>query len=136
MNTQPETCSICGCNLHRSGEYATPTVTGRSHATKHHFVAERFFGRSKNRRGTKREGIFTNCPFGQEGKTAGYCYECHEKLLHNPILLPEDVRAFAKLVKERGCTETKKPEHKQQIAARILLLHDVISAGIQQLAKS
>src|SRR5579864_3846552 len=105
-----ERCSICGCNLHRSGEYATPTVAGRSHATEHHFLAERFFGRSKSRRGAKRVGIFANCPFGQERKTASYCYGCHEELLHNPVLLPEDVRAFAELVKKRGCNETSKPD--------------------------
>src|SRR5438874_2904736 len=26
-----ETCAICGCQLHRTGEYAQPTVLGRSH---------------------------------------------------------------------------------------------------------
>ena len=35
-------CAICGCRLHRGGEYATPTTEGRSQATKHHYVAERF----------------------------------------------------------------------------------------------
>jgi hypothetical protein len=33
-----EHCAICGCLLNRSGEYATPTKQGRSHATEHHFV--------------------------------------------------------------------------------------------------
>jgi hypothetical protein len=41
-----EKCAICGCELHRiAGTYARPTVEGRSHASKHHFVSERFFGR-------------------------------------------------------------------------------------------
>jgi len=128
-----EVCSICGCNLHRSGEYATPTVAGRSHATEHHFVAERFFGRSTNRRGTKREGGFSSCPFGYEGKMAVYCYECPEELLHNPILLPKDVKNFSKLVRKRGYDEVEKPEHRVQIAGRIKLLHEIIEAGLKQL---
>jgi len=54
-----ENCAICGCELHRTRDtYARATIEGRSHATKHHFVAERFFGRSSNRRGTRTEGIF------------------------------------------------------------------------------
>ena len=124
MNRQPETCSICGCPLHRSGEYSTPTVAGRSHATEHHFVPERFFGRSTNPRGTKRDGIFEECPFGYEGKTAGYCYECHEELLHNPVLLPADIEALAELVRRLAINETFKPENRAKIADRILLLHD------------
>jgi hypothetical protein len=66
--------------LHRSGEYAKPTVKGRSHATEHHYVAERFFGRSKNRRGEKREPIFKKCPWRVEGKAVIFCYECQERL--------------------------------------------------------
>ena len=27
-----EICGICGCELNRSGNYATPTPEGRSHA--------------------------------------------------------------------------------------------------------
>lgn len=51
-----EHCTICGCQLHRTPyTYAQSTVQGRSHATKHHYVAERFFGRSANRRGIKTE---------------------------------------------------------------------------------
>src|SRR5580692_11502054 len=37
MTRDQERCAICGCQLHRSGEYATPTVAGRSHATEHHY---------------------------------------------------------------------------------------------------
>ena len=49
-----ENCAICGCQLHRQGDYAKPTIKGRSHATKHHFIAECFFGRSANRKGEKK----------------------------------------------------------------------------------
>ncbi len=131
MENRSETCAICGCKLHRSGEYATSTVAGRSHATRHHLVAERFFGRSTNRRGTKREGIFAVCPWGHEGKTDVYCYECHEELLHNPVLLPEDIRIFTALVKKRGLHEDQKPDHAKKIGGRILLLHEAISRGLK-----
>jgi hypothetical protein len=129
----PETCAICGCKLNRSGNYAGTTIEGRSHASKHHFVAERFFGRSRNRRGTKREGIFTTCPWGHEGERAVYCYECHEELLHNPVLLPEDVRAFSELVKRRNLNEEQKPDHREKIAGRVTLLHQVIALGLDAL---
>ena len=128
-----EVCSICGCEVHHSGEYAKPTVLGRSHATKHHFVAERFFGRSTNRRGSTREGLYSRCPWGYEGATAIYCYECHEELLHNPVLLPEDIKALAELVKQRQLNEEQKPEYREKIAGRIALLHDVISMGLKAL---
>lgn len=32
-----ERCSICGCKVHRNGDYAKPSVKGRSHATRHHY---------------------------------------------------------------------------------------------------
>ena len=84
MAKSPEACAICGCSVNRCGNYARSSVEGRSHASKHHFVAERFFGRSTNRRGTKRDGIFKTCPWGHEGECGVYCYECHEELLHKP----------------------------------------------------
>src|ERR1035437_5754466 len=71
-----ESCILCGCKVHRSGEYATKTLTGRSHATFHHYVAERFFGRSQNRKGTLHVPIFTSCPWDLEKKGEIYCYEC------------------------------------------------------------
>ena len=83
-----ESCEVCGCLLGReAGTYARPTVEGRSHASQHHYLAERFFGRSKNRRGTERQRIFEESPWGHEGETGVFCYECHEELLHNPVLL-------------------------------------------------
>jgi len=128
---QKECCAICGCSLHRKpGHYAKPTVEGRSHATRHHFVAERFFGRSKNRRGTKRAAIFESCPWGLEGRSAVFCYECHEELLHNPVLEPEDIERLADLVHQRGLSEDQKSGNRQRIAGRIRLLQEVISLGL------
>jgi hypothetical protein len=129
-----ERCAICGCDLHRDGEYAKPTIKGRSHATRHHFVAERFFGRSANRRGTQRTPIFKKCPWGVEKLSAVFCYECHEELIHNPVFLPEDIQKFADLVKEQGLDEQHKTDSREKIAGRIRLLHDVIRAGIDKLS--
>jgi hypothetical protein len=120
-----ERCAICDCILHRTaGTYARPTVEGRSHATKHHFVAERFFGRSSNRRGTVTEGVFTSCPWGHEGETAVFCYECHEELLHNPVLLPQDIAVFAALVREAGLAELHKSSDRSKLGGRVRLLHE------------
>jgi len=131
-----ETCAICGCRLHRCGEYAKPSIKGRSHATKHHYVAERFFGRSKNRPGTQHEKIFDKCPWSREGETGLFCYECHEELLHNPVFLPEDIRRLSELVKLRGLPEDFKTENRENIAERIKLLHEVISKGLQEALES
>ncbi len=128
-----ETCAICGCQLHRDGEYALPTVLGRSHATSHHYVAERFFGRSTNRRGTQREAIFDTCPWGHEGETVVFCYECHEELLHNPVILPEDIQRFACLVRLRGFAEQTKGEGRSLIGGRIRLFQKIIAKGIEVL---
>lgn len=130
-----ECCAICGCQLHRGSDYAKPTIKGRAHATEHHYVPERFFGRSKNRPGTQREGIFEVCPWGAEGKTVVFCYECHEELLHNPIFLPEDIESFACLVRQRGLAETYKSEGRERIAERIKLLHEVIRRGLKSMSR-
>ena len=128
----PETCGICGCKLHRTARtYARNNVEGRSHATAHHYVAERFFGRSSNRKGTKTEGIFATCPWNVEGQAGVFCYECHEELLHNPVLLPDDVTAFAKLVRLRGLDETEKSASREKLAGRVQLFHEVISRGLK-----
>ncbi len=125
-----EKCQICGCFLHRKGGYAKPSVRGRSHATRHHYVAERFFGRSANRPNTRRGPIFVTCPWTHEGQRGVFCYECHEELLHNPVLLPGEIAKFARLVKLRGLSETKKPVRKSLIAGRIVLFHEVIARGL------
>ena len=126
-------CAICGCITHREGDYAKPSIKGRSHATKHHYLAERFLGRSRNRRGEQREPIFTECPWNIEGQTGEFCYECHEELLHNPVLLETDIRGFARLVRSRRLGETRKTKNRDRIAGRIKLLHEVIERGIEKL---
>jgi hypothetical protein len=129
-----ENCAICGCELHRiANTYARPTIEGRRGASKHHFVAKRFFGRSSNRRGTKTEGMFITCPWGHEGESGVFCYECHEELLHNPVLLPEDVVRLAELVRLRGLSEKVKSEDRSKIAGRVALFHDVIARGLKTL---
>jgi hypothetical protein len=63
-----------------------------------------------------------------------YCYECYEELIHNPVLLPEDITLFQNLVRARGLTEADKPESREKIAGRIKLFHEVIACGLRQLA--
>ena len=126
-----EHCAICDCELHRTGgTYARPSSQGHSHATKHHFVAERFFGRSTNRPCTKTDGIFATCPWGVEGKSEVFCYECHEELLHNPVLLPQDLARFAELVRIRGLSEGQKSEDRAPLAGRVKLLQEIIARGL------
>jgi hypothetical protein len=129
---EAEQCALCGCILHRSGNYGEPTVRGRSHATKHHFVAERFFGRTGNRKG-KRKPLFKECPWGCEGKSAVFCYECHEELLHNPVFLPEEIEAFARLVKSRSLNEDRKSSSREKVTGRIKLFREIIHEGIHSL---
>ena len=134
MRFMSELCAICGCELQRVPDaYARPTIAGRSGASKHHFVAERFFGRSANRRGTKTGGMFAACPWGHEGKSDLFCYECHEELLHNPVLLPDDIKRLADLVRIRDLSETAKTEDRSKIAGRIELFHDAIALGLKML---
>ena len=134
MRFMSELCAICGCELLRVPDaYARPTIAGRSGASKHHFVAERFFGRSANRRGTKTVGMFAACPWGHEGKSDLFCYECHEELLHNPVLLPDDIKRLADLVRIRDLSETAKTEDRSKIAGRIELFHDAIALGLKML---
>jgi hypothetical protein len=128
-------CALCGCQLNRSGEYGTPTVQGRAHASEHHFVAERFFGRSKNRPGTQRERIFSECPWGQEGQSGIFCYECGEELFHNPVFLPKDIQNLAALVRLRGLNEEQKPDDREKMAGRVQLLHEVIEAGLKHIGE-
>ncbi|MFZ4480326.1 MAG: hypothetical protein ACOYNZ_10605 [Rhodoferax sp.] len=101
-----------------------------------HYVAERFFERSTNRRGTKTDGIFSSCPWGHEDESIVFCYECHKELIHNPILLPEEIVRFAELVRQRGFSEDAKAEGREPIAGRVALFHEVIATGITALLKS
>jgi len=128
-----ENCILCGCEVHRGGEYAKPTIAGRSHATKHHYVAERFYGRSTNRRGEQRDPIFEKCPWNFEEQSATFCYECHEELIHNPVFLPEDILKFSELVKMRDLNEDQKTDNKEKLGGRIMLFHEIIENGINYL---
>jgi len=131
-----EQCAICGCPVHRvASTYAQASIAGRSHAFKHYYVAERFFGRTKNRHGGLIEGIFPFCPWKHEGQTGVLCYECHEELLANPVMLPQEVARFAELVKRRGLREEVKTDSRVPIAGRVELLHDVISLGLNAALK-
>jgi hypothetical protein len=54
-------------------------------------------------------------------------------LLHNPVLLPEDVALFAELVRMRNLEETVKPADYPKIAGRVVLFHEVIALGLKLL---
>jgi len=83
-----EHCAICGCQLHRTKDtYARPTVEGRSHATSHHYVAERFFGRSTNHKGTKTDLI------SNEVQPA---HKKHQSVLLSDASLSISTREFAR----------------------------------------
>ena len=127
MKEKSDICSICGCRLKRGGnDYAKQTPDGRSHVTKHHYIAKRFKNIPE-----------ISLPKSKESKPCGeFCYECHEVLLHNPILLAEDVKGFADLVKRKGFSENQKTDSKKKIAGRIILFHDVIERGLKELLKA
>ena len=72
---------------------------------------------------------------GQRKHAEVFCYECHELLLHNPVLLPEDVKRFSALVRKRGLSEDEKPDDFARIAGRITLFHDVIARGLSSFEK-
>ncbi len=62
-----------------------------------------------------------------------FCYECHEELLHNPVLLPEDITAFAQLVEQRGLSEKLKTNDRSKLAGRIQLFHEALTIGLAAL---
>ncbi len=129
-----ERCELCGCRLTRGGRYAADdTPESRANATEHHYVAERLFGRTANRPGVCRARTFETCPWGLDGRSAVFCYECHELLLHNPVLTPEDVQGLAQLAKKRGLAEIRKPIGRTRLAGRAMLLNEVIREGIRAL---
>lgn len=132
-------CRICSCVLSRkNGTYGQATPSGRSHGTKHHLVAKRFFTKTKNDSISKMNPIFKDGDYPQyKGQMETLCYECHEELLHNPIFLPNDIDKFAKLVEKRFCDERgkKKTTKRKKIGQRIKLLNEVISVGLDELLK-
>ena len=77
--------------------------------------------------------MFTSCPWGHEGEADKFCYECHEELLHNPVLLPEDIARFAELVRKRDLSEKVKTEDRSKIAGLVALFHEVITRGLKLL---
>lgn len=68
-----------------------------------------------------------------EGKSEVFCFECHEELLHNPVLLPDDIKKFAQLVSERGLSENIKGEDRTKAAGRIVLFHEIIARGLKDI---
>ena len=66
-----------------------------------------------------------------ERKSDVFCYECHELLLHNPVLLPEDIVRFAELVRMCDLAETMKPADHSTVAGRVCLFHEVIARGLE-----
>jgi len=134
ISIQDQTCTLCGCLVHRTGDYGQPTVKGKSHASLHHFVAERFFGRSANRPGELRDAYPLSEAYQQhEGRTGVFCYECHEELLHNPIILPDDLSLLHQLFVTRGLTEIQKSEDRTKAAGRVSLLHEIIRRGLESI---
>jgi len=54
-------------------------------------------------------------------------------MLHNPVLLEEDVVLFAELIRLRGLQEDLKTEDRTKLAGRVRLFHDVFAAGLRAL---
>jgi len=129
-----ERCALCRCLVHRTrGTYATDTHEGRSHATGHHLVPQRFLGKSATRRKKgPRTAILRPDTFPTPGELLVFCYECHEELLHNPMLLEEDIRRLAELFELSEASEPDgKPFEKVRLARRIEIFHNTIAEGVR-----
>ena len=113
-------------------QYAKLSYEGRAHISKHHYVAERFFGRSKNRSTNKRTNFMEGEFKDHERKIGFFCYECHEVLLHNPVLLPEDIGLLKKIYKIKGLQEDVKTESYEKLKKKIIVLKEVISLGLKK----
>ena len=98
-------------------------------------MPERFFGRSENRPKTLGARIFEQCPWGLERETRAFCYDCHELLIHNPVLLPDDLVCFAAIVKERGLSEDDKDDSYEKLAGRVVLFNEIIRRGLAEIMK-
>ena len=130
---EAQRCAICGCQLCSiKNVYGKPTIEGRSHRTRHHLVAERFFGRYSNKNKNPNP-IFKDCPWNHSGSVITACYDCHEHLLHNPVFTQEDILQFAQLVKRRNLNESTKTKEVEKIGGRIKLLNEIIKAGLAKL---
>ena len=126
-----ERCELCGCRLlRRAGSYASSSIDGRAHATRHHYVAQRFFDEGD----TAACGpVFEMCPWNAQGRAGAFCYECHEMLLHNPVLLAVDIAQFAELIRRRGLNEIEKEPTRDKLAGRVQLLNEIIRTGLSAL---
>jgi hypothetical protein len=56
-------------------------------------------------------------------------------LIHNPVLSPEDMEDFAKLVRERGFSEKQKESSYRKLTGRVLLFNEVIHRGLAALSE-
>jgi len=74
-----------------------------------------------------------SCPWNCEWQKTVLCYECHDELVHNPVLLPDDIAMLARLVHLRGLAEDTKTADRSRIAGRVQLFHEVIARGFQSL---
>jgi len=57
-------------------------------------------------------------------------------MLHNPVLLTEDIDTFSEIVRARGFDEDIKPRDYNRIGGRIRLFHEIIAAGLKALSKT
>jgi len=136
------TCAICGAKIYwgnKTKDYGKPTSSGRSHGSLHHYVPERFFGRSANRKNDPRDGIFSDSPWKEnipDRAVGAFCFDCHEELIHNPVLLEEQIKNLRELVQVYGLSEddktiTENLVGREKIAGRIGLFHHVIATGLK-----
>ena len=107
----------------KKGQYAKDSINGRSYPTKHHLIAKRFYNK-------KRKKIFETI---DKPSVVELCYDCHEELLHNPVLSANDIEKFSMLIKQKECNETIKDDSKNKIRERIDLFAEIIAEGIKTL---
>jgi hypothetical protein len=50
-------------------------------------------------------------------------------------MLPEDIARFSTLIRTRGLSEEQKSENREKIAGRIVLFHEIIARGLQNLCE-
>mgnify|MGYP001619825991 CR=1 FL=1 len=120
-------CGLCGCALLRMGKYGEDNALGRCFPSEHHLVAKRFYGKNKN----KRSKILDDDDFKKfSNEKIKLCYDCHEELLHNPVLSPDNMKGFKELVRKKHWDERNKKDGKEKIRGRIKLLQEIIDKGI------
>lgn len=73
------------------------------------------------------------CQKGTKAKPLSSATNCHEELLHNPVLLPEDVERLSEVVKARCIGEEAKEESLNKLAERIKLFHEIIDKGLNEI---